>query len=100
MAMGKAYRDQSRMFANLGMHENRLLRERERVIKQLVELQAERRKQENYDLLRASRLLKLHKSKGVPYNPADDGFVFSTAEIKTYIPPHDRYEQPRNTRFH
>jgi len=27
----------------------------------------------------------MHKNKDVPYNPSEDGFVFSTTEIQAFI---------------
>ena len=35
----------------------------------------------------------MHKAKGVPYNPVDDGFVFSERDIETYIQREDRKNQ-------
>src|SRR5258708_40013651 len=33
----------------------------------------------------AAKILQMHKNKKIPYNPMDDGFVFSNDEIETYI---------------
>ena len=30
----------------------------------------------------AAAILELHKHKGIPYDPAEDGFVFSIAEVE------------------
>ncbi len=32
---------------------------------------------------KAARILQLHQDEGIPYNPAEDGFVFSNDEIET-----------------
>jgi hypothetical protein len=39
-------------------------------------MQFERRRQEARDLEHAAGGLELHKRKGTPYNPVQDGFVF------------------------
>jgi hypothetical protein len=32
----------------------------------------------------AASLLEMHKVKGIPYDPAQDGFVFSSDQIETF----------------
>jgi hypothetical protein len=56
-------------------------------------MQEQRHKQELWVMPEAARLLKMHKAKGVPYNPVDDGFVFSEREIETYIQRENRKNQ-------
>ena len=34
---------------------------------------------------KAARILLLHQDEGVPYNPADDGFVFTQTQINQAI---------------
>lgn len=85
LAMAKAFREQSQAFANLALYEHRLSVRHDKALKQLRELQDERRRQELWVMPEAARLLKMHKAKGVPYNPLDDGFVFSERDIETYI---------------
>ena len=36
--------------------------------------------------------IKMHKEDGLSYNPAEDGFVFSNADIETYINRSERRE--------
>jgi hypothetical protein len=43
-----------------------------------------RRTKEECDLKRAAALLEMHKVKGIPYDPAQDGFVFSNDQIEAY----------------
>jgi hypothetical protein len=85
LAMAASVRDQTRALSNLSSHEHRLSRQFERTLKQLREIQAERREKENGQMEKAARILQLHKSEGTPYNPAEDGFVFSNDEIETSI---------------
>src|SRR5262249_44331340 len=51
LAQAAAWRAESRMFANLSTQGHRLLREREKTIKQLLELQDKRREQETHNVL-------------------------------------------------
>jgi hypothetical protein len=53
-------------------------------VDQLREIQAERRHQEKRDLEHAAAILELHKRKGIPYEPAQDGFVFSTDRVEAF----------------
>jgi hypothetical protein len=92
-AMAKAFREQSQAFANLTLYEHRLSVRHDKALKQLREMQEERRRQELWVMPEAARLLKMHKAKGVPYNPVDDGFVFSEREIETYIQRETRKNQ-------
>ncbi len=62
----------------------------DKALKQLREMQEQRRMQDLWVMPEAARLLKMHKAKGVPYNPVDDGFVFSERDIETYIQREDR----------
>jgi hypothetical protein len=83
--MAAAVREQTRALSNLSSHEHRLSRQFERTLKQLREIQAERREKENDQMEKATRILQLHQAEGTPYNPAEDGFVFSNDEIETSI---------------
>ena len=90
LTMAKAFRMQSQSFTNLSLHEHRLSLCFQKALKQLREIQAERATQEQSDMYSAARILQMHKNKNVPYNPVEDGFVFSNAEIETYIRRRDR----------
>jgi hypothetical protein len=76
--------DAHRALATLGMHSQRLSRQFEKSLHQLREIQTERRVQRERDLKRAAALLELHKLKGLPYHPAQHGFVFSKDEIEAF----------------
>ena len=41
----------------------------------------------------AAKVFQMHKAKGVPYNPIEDGFVFSERDIENYIQRQDRKNQ-------
>jgi hypothetical protein len=44
----------------------------------------------------------MHQERDIPYDPTQDGFVFSTAEIQTFIQRRDRldeaYSEPEHHR--
>jgi hypothetical protein len=50
----------------------------------LREIQSERRHEQERDLKRAAALLELHKHKGIPWEPADHGFVFSQDQVEAH----------------
>jgi hypothetical protein len=76
--------DAHRALATLGMHYQRLSRQFQKTVDTLREIQSERRHEQERHLKRAAALLELHKHKGIPYDPAQDGFVFSRDEIEAF----------------
>jgi hypothetical protein len=93
LAMALAYREHNRAFANIGIYRQRLAREFERTLILLRQIQAERRKNEERQLDNAAKILKMHQDANLPYQPSDDGFVFSKAEIESYIGREERWQQ-------
>jgi hypothetical protein len=93
LAMALAFREHTPAFSNISIYCQRLARQFERTLDQLRKIQDERHTRERYQLHDAAKLLKMHQEDGLPYNPAEDGFVFSTAEIETYIQRRDRLDQ-------
>jgi len=85
VSMISALSDHNRDLATLSLHEQRLSRLSERTLKQLLQLQATRRQREEAEMASAANLRKLHEMKDLPYEPAEDGFVFSNSEIDSYI---------------
>jgi hypothetical protein len=103
LAVEDALRRQERSLANLSMHGHRLSRQFHKTLDKLREIQAVRRETEERDLKRAAGILELHKHKGIPYDPAADGFVFSNAEIETHSQRLIRLNEARHIeyiRFH
>ena len=83
------------MLATLGMHSQRLSRQFQKSLDKLHEIQAERRLQQERDLRHAAALLELHKHKGIPYDPAQDGFVFSKDQVEAFA---ERLIRPNESR--
>ena len=72
----------SRELRNLHLQERRLRSYLDKNLKELKELQAERRKQREEELTRAARLLERCSEKQIPFNPSEFGFEFSLPEIE------------------
>jgi len=68
-------------------------------LKQLRKIQAERRAIEKEQLQNAAIIMEMHKDEAVSYDPAKDGFVFSPAEIDTFIQRNVRLTQALTRRF-
>jgi hypothetical protein len=93
MAIAAAFEQQSKALANLSLHSQRLSRQFERTITQLRELQKERRAQEKRDMYDLLKIMEAREEKGVPYNPSDDGFVFTAAQIHAARQQKDRSDR-------
>src|ERR1700689_3056357 len=69
MTAARAFRDRSQAFVNLSIYEQRLPRSMKEALRQLRELQAERREREKIEMDDAIRLLKTQQMKGLPIEP-------------------------------
>lgn len=78
----KAFRHNPQAFATLSIYEQRILRGIEKASTHLLQLQTERKEQRKQEIAEAIRLRDLNKSQDLPYQPADDGFVYSSEEIE------------------
>jgi len=74
--------DTHRTLATLGLHGQRLSRQFQRTLQLLRQIQADRRQHHDSQLALAAGQLEIHKAQGMPYDPANDGFVFSVPEIE------------------
>ncbi len=83
-----------RPLRNLHTQEMRLHRLREKLQVELKQLQAERQQAHRLALDSAAKLLWVAKHEGRTFNPADHGFVFSTAELEAYLA--DIKSQPKS----
>jgi hypothetical protein len=84
MTAARAFRDRSQAFVNLSIYEQRLHRSMKEALRQLRELQTERREREKIEMDDAIRLRKTQKMKGE--------FVYASAEIE--------HEELRRHRLH
>jgi hypothetical protein len=88
--------DAHRALATLGLHYQRLSSRFQKTLDQLREIQSERRIQQERDLKKAAALLELHKHKGIPYDPAQDGFIFSKDQVEAFAQRLTRLNQSRH----
>ena len=86
----EAMREQTRALNSISVHGERLSRQLQRTLKQLQNLQSQRRATEATQLSEAAALLQMDQKQGLPYQPSEDGFVFSNTEIQTFIRRRDR----------
>ena len=87
---GPVFRDRSQAFVNLTTYEQRIQRMQLQTLKQLKDLQAERRAQQEARKEGAIQLYKVNRSKKLPYHPKTDGFEFSAEEIERESERRDR----------
>jgi hypothetical protein len=88
--------DAHRLLANLGIQGQRLSRQFQRSLDKLREIQAVRAEQERRDLKDAAALLELHKHRGIPWEPADHGFVFSKDHVARFAQRQMHLNQSRH----
>jgi hypothetical protein len=88
--------DAHRALATLGLHGQRLSRQFQKTLTQLRDIQVERREREQHDLKDAAALLELHKHKGIPWEPADHGFVFSLDVVERFAELRMRLNESRH----
>jgi hypothetical protein len=91
--------DAYRAINSLSTHGARLSRQFHNTLDQLREIQGERRQQEVRDMRRAAAVFQVHKEKGTPYRPADDGFVFSNDQIQRFIDTQMRHAQAKSMEY-
>jgi hypothetical protein len=82
--------------AALGLHYTRLSRQFQKTLDTLRGIQADRADHQRRDLKDAAALLELHKHKGVPWDPADHGFVFSKCDVERFSQRSMRLNQSRH----
>ena len=96
--MADGLREQTKALSTLSMHQQRI----NRTLLSNVKLSSKERS----DMTKATNLYQLHEHENaeskdpVPYNPANDGFVFSTEEIDSYLDRDERTSRARRTDFH
>jgi hypothetical protein len=93
LAIAASLDSHTRALANLSIHGQRLTRQFEKTLALLKQLQTNREVQEHLQLDQASALVQMHALKEEPYDPADDGFVFSEGELESFIHKNDVAER-------
>jgi hypothetical protein len=85
LADARTFLAQANQFSLLTIYEQRINRNIQRNMNLLRELQAERKAQHDQALEEAKLLAQLNLMNGIPYEPEQNGFVFSIAEINRAI---------------
>jgi len=91
----KTFQTQAAAFNLLSIYEQRINRNLQRNMKLLRELQAERKAQHDHAIEEAKLLAQLNLSNGLPYEPEQNGFVFSPTEINRAIDRDNRLKAAR-----
>lgn len=74
-----------KQFRNLQLQEQRLSNYAARLKTELEQRQKQRDRKEAEDFARAAVLYTAVQKAGKPYNPEDDGFEFSLADLQDYL---------------
>jgi hypothetical protein len=99
LTTARVFTQESHQLQLLTLYEQRLNRAIEKNLTLLESLQAARIAQRAIDMREAIRLLQLSEMKGVEYQPAKDGFVFSNREIHSVLERQERSHQAWTTDF-
>jgi hypothetical protein len=83
----------TRNLINLSLHSQRLARQFERTVAQLRDLQKARVALQRQNLETVLEIVDLYQSKGETYDPSEDGFVFSPAQINRALDLRNRQRQ-------
>jgi hypothetical protein len=94
-----ATRDNSKQLELMSLYEQRIHRSLQKHSEQLKKLQAERKAQHDTDLDNARLLSQLAQLRNLPYIPAQDGFVFSNAEIDRFTERFHRLQLAKNENY-
>ncbi len=68
----------------LSRYSSRIQRDYHNALKEIKTLQAERKARERDEMHDASQIQQLMQMQEIPWNPSDDGFVSSTAQVNLY----------------
>ena len=77
-----AFRENTKALDTLSIYEQRIHRVMKDALRQLQEMQKTRKTEEDLNMREAIRLYRLNEMLGMPYDPQQDGFVCSKAELK------------------
>ena len=81
----KTFRTDPKAFDRISIYNQRLVNAAEKVLKQLKQMQAERRYREEQEMAEATRLYKLQRMQGEPFDPKQNGFDLTLDQIKRHI---------------
>jgi hypothetical protein len=92
-ASARVFTVESKQLERLTLYEQRINRSLQKNLSLLQTLQEQRKEQRRHEIEEAKKLLQLNEMKGLPYEPAKDGFVFSNDQIHAAIDRERRLER-------
>ena len=98
IASARLFMEQSTHIEKLSRYEQRLARTFSTTLKQLREIQAERKEREANELYQAGLIRKLLIMEKKAFYPAEYGFVLTTAQVDTYLHCTDSLERANRAR--
>jgi hypothetical protein len=96
----RTVRDHAKTLELISLYESRIRRSFEKYMEKLETLQAERKAKHEKSLEEARKFFQHAEIKGIPWNPAADGFIFSTDEIARYTDRHHRRQAAATANFY
>ncbi len=99
LTAARVFTMESKQLQLLTLYEQRINRSLQKNLAILQQLQTTRKATEKANMKEPPALLKLSEMRGIEYQPAKDGFVFSTAEIHAAIDRQHRLDRAAATDF-
>ena len=81
----KTFRADSAAFGRIGLYAQRLANQSKTLLRQLQEVQTERRARERVEIAEATRAYKFKKMQDEPFDPQQHGFVCSIRQIELHL---------------
>jgi hypothetical protein len=85
VTIAKTFRADFREFDRLSMYSHRLVSQSDKVLKQLTQLQAERKLRCQKEMVEATRLTRYHRMLDTPFDPQKNGFVLTNDQIAVHL---------------
>src|SRR6185295_3921953 len=99
LTTARVFTKESHQLQLLTLYEQRLNRNLQKNMALLQSLQATRKAQREAEMKEACSLLQLSEMRGLEYQPAKDGFVFSNSEIHARIDRQQRLHRASTMDF-
>jgi hypothetical protein len=81
----KTFRNEAKSFDHMSLYTQRLINNANKILKQLTDRQAERRKREEHQINEAARIYQFLLMQEQPFDPKENGFDFSLDHIKLHL---------------
>jgi hypothetical protein len=99
LTAAKVFQAESKQLQILTLYEQRINRNIQKNLATLQALQTARLAKREAEMKQAIKLQQLSETKGLPYEPLRDGFVFSNAEIRAAVDKERRLTRAYQTDF-